>query len=141
MLYSRCLGLIVSDLGSRKSIVLSGREDSSVFGSLALTNLKSLNLGFLYKIRIKASCPVVSELSDCVPKVANRSSGTLEYFCSQLGLTLCDPTDGSMPDFPVLHCVQVLRITSIGLVMPSNHLVRCRPPPPPCFSSWNIAGV
>ena len=106
----------MADLGSRKSIVLSGREDSSVFGSVALTNLNSLSLGFLYKIRIKASCPVVLELSDYVPKVANRSSGTLEYFCFQLYLTLCDPMDCSMPGFPALHCLQEFAQTHVHWV-------------------------
>ena len=42
--------------------------------------------------------------------------------------TLCDPMDCSMPGFPVHH--QLLESTqtmSIESVMPSNHLILCRP--------------
>ena len=43
-------------------------------------------------------------------------------------LTLCDPMDCSMPGFPVHHQLQhLLKLKSIRLVMPSNHLVLCRP--------------
>ena len=126
MLYSWCLGLTEADLGSIKSIVLVGREDSSVFRSLALTKLNSLSLGFLYKIRIKASHPVVLELSDCVPKVANRSSGTLEYFCSQSCMTPCDPMYCSMPGFPVLHRLREFAQTHVhwvgDAILPSRPL-------------------
>ena len=46
----------------------------------------------------------------------------------QLCLTLCDPMDCSMPGLSVHH--QLLELTqtmSIELVMPSNHLILCRP--------------
>ena len=43
-------------------------------------------------------------------------------------LTLCDPMDCSMPGFPVLcYLLELLRLTSIDLVMLSNHLILCRP--------------
>ena len=43
---------------------------------------------------------------------------------AQLCLTLCDPMDYSMPGFPVHH---QLKLMSIKLVMPSNHLILCHP--------------
>ena len=41
--------------------------------------------------------------------------------------TLCDPTNYKTPGFPVLHSPpELLKLTSIGLVMPSNNLIfRC----------------
>ena len=37
-------------------------------------------------------------------------------------LTLCNPMNCSMPGFPVLHCLLgLLKLMSIGSVMPSNH--------------------
>ena len=43
-------------------------------------------------------------------------------------VTLCDPMDCSMPDFPVLHhLLELLKLMSIELVMPSNHLILCGP--------------
>ena len=41
-------------------------------------------------------------------------------------LTLCDPIDGSMPGFSVLHHLPEPAQT-IESVMPSNHLILCRP--------------
>ena len=51
---------------------------------------------------------------------------------TQLYPTLCDPVDCSTPGFPVN-----LKLMSIELVMPSNHLILCRPLllPPSIFSS------
>ena len=40
-------------------------------------------------------------------------------------LTLCNPMNCSMPGFPVRH--QLLKLMSIKLVVPSNHLILCRP--------------
>ena len=54
----------------------------------------------------------------------------LKGCCSviQSCLTLCDPMDCSMPGFPVLHrLLDLLKLTSIESVMPSNHLFLCRP--------------
>ena len=48
-------------------------------------------------------------------------------------LTLCNPMDGSMPGFPAHHylapgvCCSSSSSMSIQLVMPSNHLILCRP--------------
>ena len=42
--------------------------------------------------------------------------------------TLCDPMNRSMPGLPVHHQFQSsLRLTSIESVMPSSHLILCRP--------------
>ena len=42
--------------------------------------------------------------------------------------TLCDPRDCSTPGFPVHHQFQdLLKLMSIKLMMPSNHLILCHP--------------
>ena len=46
---------------------------------------------------------------------------------TQLCPTLCDPIDFSRPGFPVHHYCSLLRPMSIESVMPSNHLILCRP--------------
>ena len=51
-------------------------------------------------------------------------------YCSvtQLCPTLCNPTDCSMPGFPVItNSWSLLKLMSIELVVPSNHLILCRP--------------
>ena len=45
---------------------------------------------------------------------------------AQSCLTLCNPMNCSMPGFPVHHQLPELAL-SIELVMPSNHLILCRP--------------
>ena len=43
-------------------------------------------------------------------------------------LTLCDPMNCSMPDFPVLyHFLEFAQLMFIESVMPSNHLILCHP--------------
>ena len=48
---------------------------------------------------------------------------------AQSGLTLCDPMDCSRPGFPVhfTNSQSLLKLLSIKSVMPSNHLILCRP--------------
>ena len=42
--------------------------------------------------------------------------------------TLCNPMDCSMPGFPVHHqLLELLKLMSIELVMPSNHFILCHP--------------
>ena len=42
--------------------------------------------------------------------------------------TLCDPMDCSTPGFPVYHQLRsLLKLVSVESVMPSNHLILCRP--------------
>ena len=43
-------------------------------------------------------------------------------------LTFCDPVDCSVPSFPVVHQLpELIKLMSIKSVMPSNHLILCRP--------------
>ena len=47
---------------------------------------------------------------------------------SQPRPTLCDPMDCRPPGYSVLHCLpSLLKLMSIELVMPSNHLILCHP--------------
>ena len=46
---------------------------------------------------------------------------------SQSCLTLCNPMNRSTPGLPGTNSRSSLRLTSIELVMPSNHLILCRP--------------
>ena len=54
------------------------------------------------------------------------ADGSICWSIAQSGQILCDPMDCSMPGFPVFTISQSLRkLTSIELVMPSNHLILC----------------
>ena len=44
---------------------------------------------------------------------------------AKLGLALCDPVDGSMPGFPVLHYLLEFAQTYVHCVNESNHLIHC----------------
>ena len=59
----------------------------------------------------------------------NSATNTYQFSSvSQSCLTLCNPMDCSMPDFPVHHQLRSpLKLMSIESVMPSNHLILCRP--------------
>ena len=47
---------------------------------------------------------------------------------TQSCLTFCNPMDCSMPSFPVHHQLpSLLKLMSIKLLMPSSHLILCRP--------------
>ena len=64
-------------------------------------------------------------------------------FCSvaKLCLTLCDLMDCSTPGLPVHHqLMSLLKLMSIESVMPSNHLILCRPLllPPSIFPSIGL---
>ena len=49
---------------------------------------------------------------------------SLSQFCP----TLCDSMNGSMPGFPVLHCLpEFAQLLSFEYMMPSNHLILCSP--------------
>ena len=59
---------------------------------------------------------------------------------TQLHPTLCDPMDCSMPGFPVItNSWSLLNLMSIESVMPSNHLILCRPLLP-CLHSCPASG-
>ena len=55
-------------------------------------------------------------------------------------MTLCNPMDCSMPDFPVLHHLPELAQTHVHWVMPANHLILCCPLllPPSIFLSIRV---
>ena len=60
----------------------------------------------------------------------NRHSSWPEGCClvTKSCSTLCDPMDCSMPGLPVLHHLpESAQTMSIESVMPSNHLILCRP--------------
>ena len=60
---------------------------------------------------------------------------------TQLCPTLCDPMDCSTPGFPVQHELwSLLKLMSTESVIPSNHLILCRPPflPPSIFPSISV---
>ena len=65
-------------------------------------------------------------------------------------IRLCDPMNRSTPDLPVHHQLpEFIRLTSIESVMPSRHLILCRPllllpPIPPSirvFSNESTLGM
>ena len=57
------------------------------------------------------------------------TSGSFQFSSvTQLCSIPCEPMDCSMPGLPVhTNCWSLLKLMSIGLVMPSNHLILCRP--------------
>ena len=60
--------------------------------------------------------------------------------------TLCDPISGGTPGFPVLHyLLHLLKLMSIDLMMPSNHLILCHPlllhPSITVFSSESVLHI
>ena len=66
-----------------------------------------------------------------MPKETKVQFSSVTHLC----LTLCNPMDCSMPGFPVLHHFWSLpKLMSIESVMPSNHLILCRPLLPPSVS-------
>ena len=62
------------------------------------------------------------------------------WVVAQLCPTLCDPVDCSTPALPVFrHLQSFLKLMSIESVMPSNHLILCRPLlPPSIFPSIRV---
>ena len=70
-----------------------------------------------------ASCPGAA-LSSCGRVLEGPCCHSDSQSCS----TLCDPVDYSTPGFPVLHYLpELVKLMSIELVMPSNHLILCHP--------------
>ena len=64
------------------------------------------------------------ENSNELPTLLGNSCCSVTQSC----LTLCDPTDCSMPGFPVLHISpRLLKHMSIELVVPFNNLILCCP--------------
>ena len=65
-----------------------------------------------------------SLMTQLIPVVWSFSS---VQFITQLCLTLCDPMNHSPPGLPVHHQLPEFTQTSIESVMPSIHLILCRP--------------
>ena len=73
------------------------------------------------------------------------------YSVTQSYLTVCDPMDCSTSSFPVpsLPSQSLLKLISFELVMPSNHLILCRPllllplifPSIRVFSNESVLGI
>ena len=85
----------------------------------------SLNCGALYQ----ASRSKTPKSVTCLPRATCPCERVL-YYCSvaKLGPTLCDPMNCSTPGFSVLHHLfSLLKLTSMELLMPSNHLILCHP--------------
>ena len=62
-------------------------------------------------------------LLECLPAYTVQFSSVI-----QSCLTLCDPMDYSTPGLPVHHQLpELLKLMFIESVMPSNHLILCRP--------------
>ena len=63
-----------------------------------------------------------------VMTMQDRKSSVQFSSVAQSCLTLCDPMNCSTPGLPVHHQLpSSLRLTSIESVMPSSHLILCRP--------------
>ena len=80
-------------------------------------------------------------LSPCQER--DLSSSCSVQFIAQLCPTLCDPMDCSTPGFLVhTNSWSLLKLMSIESVMPSNHLILCRPLllPPSVFPSIRVLG-
>ena len=75
-----------------------------------------------------------------LPVLSSSSSKVQLSSATQSCLPLCDPMDCSTPGLPVHHQLQsLLKLTSIKLVMPSNHLILCCPLlPPSIFPSIRV---
>ena len=84
------------------------------------------------------TCSVLSQILLPSP----RSQFSVQFSSvAQSCLTLCDPMDCSTPGFPVHHQLWSLcKLTSTELVIPSNHLILCRPLllPPSIFPSIRV---
>ena len=85
-----------------------------------------------YKKKWKTSC--VHGLEDNIvkmsmlPKVIYRFSPIQFSSVAQLCPTLCNPMDWSRPGLPVHHQLpESTKLMSTELVMPSSHLILCRP--------------
>ena len=73
----------------------------------------------------------------CSPLISNQFSSVQLLSC----VRLCDPMDCSPPGFPLHYQLpELTQLMSIESVMPSNHLILCRPHllPPSIFPSIRV---
>ena len=88
-------------------------------------------------------CVCVRTCSGVPPVAFERCLSFFPSLCSvaQLCLTLFNPRDCSTPGLPVHHqLLSLFKLMSIESVMPSNHLILCRPLllPPSVFPSIRV---
>ena len=84
---------------------------------------------------------IVSFIMSPIFKLAITSTSVQFSSVAQSCPTLCDPMDCSMPGFlPFTNSQSLLRLMLIELVMPSYHLILCRPLllPPSIFPSIRV---
>ena len=82
----------------------------------------------IWLIYIHSNCFIVW----CFFSIPNKGNSFQFSSVAQSCLTLCDPMNCSMPGLPVHHQLpEFIRLTSIESVMPSSHLILCRPLLPP----------
>jgi len=63
-----------------------------------------------------------------IARVAYRTQENSFSSVTQSCPTLCDPMDYSIAGFSITNSQSLLKLMSIKLVMPSNHLILCHPP-------------
>ena len=75
------------------------------------------------------NCLFRKRLLALLPILDFQGSSSIQFSSlAQSCLTLCDPMDYSPPGLPVHHQLpSLLKLMSIELVMPSNHLILCHP--------------
>ena len=83
-----------------------------------------------FKLHRWKACAVCGPLANLDGKKnwSNRDDHVQFNSVAQSCPTLCDPVDCSMLGFPVHHqLLELVKLMSIESVMPSNHLILCRP--------------
>ena len=82
----------------------------------SISGLHLIYFGFIFVYGVK-------ECSNFSPLDVSQSVSSVAQSCP----TLCDPMNRSTPGLPVHHQLPEFRLTSIESVMPSSHLILCRP--------------
>ena len=122
----------------KKPNVCSGKKKPKGTTGLILYHNKEGPSNKLLKARHTASPLSPNNISG--GKNSIHKAGTCPVFCSpgeegraglfpvaQLCPTLCEPMKCSTPGFPAPHCQSLFKCMSTESVMPSNHLILCRP--------------
>ena len=104
----------------------------SIFPEEAEFSTTPRTFSFVWVQRAKLPALVIPKVrSNAEGSYVGLPSGNSPSCCSvdKSCLTLCDPTDWSPPGFLSFNISSwsLLRLTSIESVMPSNHLILCRP--------------
>ena len=79
----------------------------------------SKSIGFSWIVALDGEKSYIN-LDRILDRISSVQFSSVAWSC----LTLCNPTDGSTPGFPIHHQLRSLfKLMSIELVMPSNHLI------------------